>query len=223
MACDPPLCPATRRQMTASAVSRSGRHSAERPGHWARSWHAWRTGTPARLAARMQATAANRAYCQKSSACHQATSSSRSDSVPPWRAAAASTAYWSLVFCRPNRQRGGGTPRRGDRGCQVRVWLCRCSAYLPCALDHPGEQVLYRCAVATARIGQAGSMPRTPALRVAFSVMSAAVLSVSLVCRSALMRAWSTWRPAGHAPTVGGRCGQAVRPLVTRAGEEERG
>jgi hypothetical protein len=37
------------------------------------------TGTPARLAvARMWATAANRAYCQKSSVCHQATSSSRS-------------------------------------------------------------------------------------------------------------------------------------------------
>jgi hypothetical protein len=41
-------------------------------------------GTPPRpAAARMKATAAYRAYCQKSSACHQATSSSRSGSVPP--------------------------------------------------------------------------------------------------------------------------------------------
>jgi len=39
------------RQMTASAASRSGRYGAGRPGCWARSWHAWRTGTPARLAA----------------------------------------------------------------------------------------------------------------------------------------------------------------------------
>jgi hypothetical protein len=34
--------------MTASAVSRSGRHGAGWPGRPARSWHAWRTGTPAR-------------------------------------------------------------------------------------------------------------------------------------------------------------------------------
>jgi len=41
----------TYRQMTASAASRSGRYGAGWPGRWARSWHAWRTGTPARLAA----------------------------------------------------------------------------------------------------------------------------------------------------------------------------
>jgi hypothetical protein len=45
-----------------------------------------------------------RAYCQKSSFCHQATSSSRSGSVPPWRVAAASTANWSFFFA------GRGTP-----------------------------------------------------------------------------------------------------------------
>ena len=39
------------RQMTASAASRTGRYGAGWPGRWARSWHAWRTGTPARLAA----------------------------------------------------------------------------------------------------------------------------------------------------------------------------
>src|SRR5690348_14670044 len=61
--------------MTASTESRTGRYGAALPGRRARSWHAWRTGKPARLAAaRMQATAANRAYCQKSSVCHQATS-----------------------------------------------------------------------------------------------------------------------------------------------------
>ena len=71
-------------QATVSAVSRSGGYGTGRPGLWARSWHVWRTGASARLAAaRMYATAANRAYCQKSSACHQATSSSRSGSVPP--------------------------------------------------------------------------------------------------------------------------------------------
>jgi hypothetical protein len=46
----------------------------------------------------MWATSANRAYCHKSPVCHQETSSTRSGSVPPCRAAAASTAYWSLVF-----------------------------------------------------------------------------------------------------------------------------
>src|SRR5271165_3586590 len=51
MARDSPLCPATRHQMTASAACRSGRHGAGWPGLWVRSWHAWRTGTPARLAA----------------------------------------------------------------------------------------------------------------------------------------------------------------------------
>jgi len=62
-----------------STASRTGRHGAAQPARWARSWHAWRTGTPARLAAaRMQATAANRAYGHKSSVCHQETSSSRS-------------------------------------------------------------------------------------------------------------------------------------------------
>ena len=51
---------------------------------------AGRAWTPARpAAARMQATAAYMAYCQKSSDCHEATSSSRSGSVPPWTAAAA--------------------------------------------------------------------------------------------------------------------------------------
>jgi hypothetical protein len=39
------------RQMTAWAVSRTGRYGAGRPRPWARSWHAWRTETPARLAA----------------------------------------------------------------------------------------------------------------------------------------------------------------------------
>ena len=72
------------RQMTASAVSRTGRYGVGWPGPSHKSWHACRTGTPARLAAaRMQATAANSAYCHKSSVCHQATSSSRSGSVPP--------------------------------------------------------------------------------------------------------------------------------------------
>jgi len=66
-----------------------------------RSWHACATGTPAWLAAaRMQATAANRAYCQKSSVCRQETSSSKSGSVPPWTAAAASTAYWIFLQSR---------------------------------------------------------------------------------------------------------------------------
>jgi hypothetical protein len=37
----------------------------------------------------------------------QATSSSRSGSVPPWRAAAASAAYWSLLFCRPRKVHSG--------------------------------------------------------------------------------------------------------------------
>ena len=52
-----------------------------------------------------QPTAANRADCQKWSVCHQGTSSSRSGSVPPWRAAAVSTAYCSLVFCRARKVR----------------------------------------------------------------------------------------------------------------------
>jgi hypothetical protein len=79
---------------------RDARYGAGWPGRRARSWHAWRTGTPARLAAaRMKATAANRAYCQKSSVCHQATSSSRSGSVPPWRAAA--PALRSGTSCSP--------------------------------------------------------------------------------------------------------------------------
>jgi hypothetical protein len=78
------------------------------------------TGTPTRLAAaRMQATAANSAYCQKSPACHQATSSSRSGSVPPCRAAAASTAYWNFEFCRPRKARSGKnrsrSPLQGQR------------------------------------------------------------------------------------------------------------
>ena len=38
-------------RLTASAASRTGRYGAGWPGRWARSWHAWRTGTPARLAA----------------------------------------------------------------------------------------------------------------------------------------------------------------------------
>ena len=50
--------------------------------------------------------------------CHQATSSSRSGSVPPWRAAAASTAYWSLLFCRPRKVHSGKnrsrSPSRGS-------------------------------------------------------------------------------------------------------------
>ena len=45
-----PLRP-THRQMTASAVSRTGRYGAGWPGRSPRFWHAWRTGTPARLAA----------------------------------------------------------------------------------------------------------------------------------------------------------------------------
>ena len=45
-----PLRP-THRQTTASAVSRTGRYGAGWPGRPPRSWHAWRTGTPARLAA----------------------------------------------------------------------------------------------------------------------------------------------------------------------------
>jgi hypothetical protein len=40
-----------RRQMTTRTASRTGRYGAGWPGRWARSWHAWRTGTPARLAA----------------------------------------------------------------------------------------------------------------------------------------------------------------------------
>ena len=131
------------RQMTVSTAYRSGRYGAGGwPGRWARSWRAWPTGTPARLAAaRMSATAANRAYCQKSSVCQQATSSSRSGSVPAWRAAAASAG--SGPSCFPGRgrctregaarvvppgaagrpgwprtgsarpRRGAGTPRRG--------------------------------------------------------------------------------------------------------------
>ena len=129
--------------MTVSTAYRSGRYGAGGwPGRWARSWRAWPTGTPARLAAaRMQATAANRAYCQKSSVCQQATSSSRSGSVPAWRAAAASAGSGSSCFPGRGRctregaarvvppgaagrpgwprtssarpRRGAGTPRRG--------------------------------------------------------------------------------------------------------------
>ena len=98
--------------MTASAASRSGRYGAGRPGRPARPWHAWRTGTPARrAAARMQATAANKAHCHKSSACRQATSSSRSGSVPPRKAAATSTAHWTLVFPGRRRRPRAGTAR----------------------------------------------------------------------------------------------------------------
>ena len=40
------------RQMTVSTAYRSGRYGAGGwPGRWARSWRAWPTGTPARLAA----------------------------------------------------------------------------------------------------------------------------------------------------------------------------
>lgn len=57
-------------------------YSAGCSARWVRSWHAWRTGTPVLLAAaRMQPVTAYGAYCQKSSVCHQATSSSRSGSV----------------------------------------------------------------------------------------------------------------------------------------------
>ena len=52
------------------------------------------------------------ACCQNSSACHEATSSSRSGSVPPWTAAAASTAYWSIAFCRPRKVHPGSNPSR---------------------------------------------------------------------------------------------------------------
>ena len=53
---------------------RMGRYDAGSPERWARPWHAWRAGTPARLAAaRMQPAAAYRAYCHKSPVCHQAT------------------------------------------------------------------------------------------------------------------------------------------------------
>jgi len=109
-------------------ASRTGRYGAGWPGRSLRSWHAWRTGTPARLAAaRMQATAANRTYCQKSSVCHQATSSSRSSSVPPRRAAAASTTYWNIVFCRPRKVHSGRnrscSPSRGSGS----AWLARAS------------------------------------------------------------------------------------------------
>ena len=49
---------------------------------------------------------------------HQATSSSRSGSVPPWRATAASTAYWSLWFRRPRKVGSGRnrsrSPSRGS-------------------------------------------------------------------------------------------------------------
>ena len=37
--------------MTVSAASRPGCYGAGRSGRWARSWHAWRTGTPAELLA----------------------------------------------------------------------------------------------------------------------------------------------------------------------------
>ena len=50
---------------------------------------------------------ANRAYCQKSSVCHQETSSSKSGSVPPWTAAAASTAYWNFLLSRPRKAYSG--------------------------------------------------------------------------------------------------------------------
>ncbi len=55
--------------------------------------------------------ATNKAYCQKSSVCHQATSSSRSGSVSPWRAAAASTAYRSLLFAGHGMCTRAGTAR----------------------------------------------------------------------------------------------------------------
>jgi hypothetical protein len=57
-------------------------------------------------------------YCQKSSACHEAASSSRSGSVPPWTLAAARTAYWNFAFCRPRKEASGRnrsrSPSRGS-------------------------------------------------------------------------------------------------------------
>ena len=108
----PPRCQRTRRRRPELAVIPL---RGQRPGP--RSWHAWRTGTPAGLAAaRMQATAANRASCHKSPACHPAASSSRSGPVPPGKAAAASTAYWSLAFGRPRKVHPGRN--RSRRPCQ---------------------------------------------------------------------------------------------------------
>ena len=67
------------RQVTASTASRAGGYGAGCAGRWPKSRHAWRTGTPTRLAAaRTYAAAANRAYCQRSSVRHRAASSSRS-------------------------------------------------------------------------------------------------------------------------------------------------
>jgi hypothetical protein len=56
--------------------------------------------------------------------------------------------------------------------------------------DYAGEQVLHRCAAAAAGIGQSGSKPCTPARHVAFSAMTAAILSAVTrvqICRGAGM------------------------------------
>ena len=99
---EPPNDRPFRRQMIAFTVCRSGRYGAGWPGCWARSWHAWRTGTPARVAAaRMWATAANSAYCQKSPVCHQATSSSRSG--PAIEGCCSQHCVLELLVCRPRK------------------------------------------------------------------------------------------------------------------------
>jgi hypothetical protein len=93
------------------------------PGCWAKSWHAWRTGTATRWRRRgcKRPPRTGRTARSRRSA-NQVTSSSRCGPVPPCRAAAASIAYRTLKFCRPrkvhpgrNRSRspsnGGGSPR----------------------------------------------------------------------------------------------------------------
>ncbi|SRR6266487_4353874 len=54
--------------------------------------------------------AANKAYCQKSSVCHRATSSSRSGSAPPRSAATASTANRNLWFSPATERAFGQEP-----------------------------------------------------------------------------------------------------------------
>jgi len=64
------------------------------------------------------------------------------------------------------------------------------------SLDHPGERVLHRCAVAAAPIGQPGSTARTPARHVPFSGLTAATLS-AVTCVQICLGAGMVYSAAG--------------------------
>jgi len=85
--------------------------------------------------------------------------------------------------------------------------------HLACPLDYAGEQVLHRCAVAAARIGQPGST-RTPAQHVAFSAMTAAILYAVTrvqICAGAGMVSTAA---GGLCAATHGGCEQAVRSAL---------